>query len=286
MDLHQKLFLYFSALALLAQCQPAMGDPIKDPQKMEAMHEKMDIDGDGRLSLKEVIEFNDLTFKDMAAKASADMEKDGYDTDKDGKVSFEELWNVFQEDFDHQFEGFDIQDKAKTAHEEHQKREKQHTKERFEAADTNKDGKLDKNEFGHFEHPQASPDVLKALVKARVKRKDQDGDGKLDSKEYFADEDMTGYDGNEEKIKKAFSRIDVDGDGKLSEEELYMQETGEHHVLSAFKALLADADTDKDSHLSLDEFLKHMPLIADHKAAGYIHDWMLHHEIEARGDEL
>jgi len=281
MDLHQKLFLYFSALALLAQSQPEMGDPIQDPRKMEAMYKKMDIDGDGKLSLKEVIEFNGLIFKDMAAKASANMESEGYDTDKDGKVSFEEMMNMFQDDSDTSL----LSDDGKKAHEEQQRREKQQTKEKFEAADTNKDGKLDKNELGHFDHPQASPDVLKALVKAQVKRKDQDGDGKLDSKEYFADEDMTGY-GNEEEIKKAFSKIDVDGDGKLSEEELYMEETGEHHVLSAFKALLADADTDKDSHLSLDEFHKHMPLIAEHEAAVHIHDWMLHHEIEARGDEL
>jgi len=274
MDLHQKLFLYISALALLAQCQPEMGDPIQDPQKMEALHKKMDIDGDGRLSLKEVIFFNEFTFKDMAAQAN--MEEDGYDTDKDGKVSFEEMMSVYQADFDKKYG-------AKKGHEEQQKREKQRNKERFEAADTNKDGKLDKNEFGHFEHPQASPDVLKALVKARVKRKDQDGDGKLDSKEYFADEDMTGY--NEEEIKKAFSKKDVDGDGKLSAAELYMQETGELHVSSAFEALMAGADTDKDSHLSLDEFHKHMPLIAESEAAGYIHDWMFHHEIEAR-DEL
>jgi len=271
MDLHQKLFLYFSALALLAQCQPETGDPIQDPRKMEAMHKKMDIDGDGKVSLREFFEFNKLTFNHMAAKESANMEM--YDTNKDGKVSLEEMMNIFQDDSDTSL----LSDDKKKEHEEDKKSQEQQTKERFEAADTNKDGQLDKNELGHFDHPQASPDVLKALVKARVKRKDQDGDGKLDSNEYFADED-----GDEE----TFSKMDVDADGKLSEEELYMQETKENHVHSAFKALLADADTDKDSHLSLDEFLKHMPLIADHKAAGYIHDWMLHHEIEARGDEL
>jgi len=271
MDLHQKLFLYFSALALLAQCQPETGDPILNKSKMEAMHKKMDIDGDGRVSLKEVIDFNELIFKDMAAKESANMESQGYDTNKDGKVSFEEIMNIFQDDSDTSR----LSDDDKKVHEEQKRREEQNSKERFEAADTNKDGQLDKNEFGHFDHPQASPDVLKALVKARVKRKDLDGDGKLDSKEYFAAEGVD---------KVFFSKIDVDGDGKLSEEELYMQETKENHVLSAFKALLADADTDKDSHLSLDEFHKHMPLTSKLEAAGYIHEWMFHHEIEERGE--
>jgi len=267
MDLHQKLFLYFSASALLAQChnvKPEMGDPIKDPQRMmEAMHKKMDIDGDGRLSLYEVMEFYRLNIKVMAANASADR-MEVYDTNKDGQLSFEEM-TVDYEDIDTNR----LSDHEKKILET----EKQHLKDRFEAADTNKDGKLDKNELGQIDWPQASPDVLKALAQTSVKRKDQDGDGKLDPKEFFS--------GLEKNARwKRFAQLDVDGDGKLSEEELYVKESSEHHILSAFKALFADADTDKDSHLSLDEFHKHMPLMGQLVAADYITEWMFHHRID------
>jgi len=271
MDLHQKLFLYFSALALLAQChnvKPKMGDPIKDPQRMmEAMHKKMDIDGDGRLSLNEVIEFSRLTFKVMAANASADR-MEVYDTNKDGQLSFEEMIRDY-EDIDTNR----LSDHEKKILEEQTRTEKQHLKDRFEAADTNKDGKLDKNELGQIDWPQASPDVLKALAQTSVKRKDQDGDGKLDPKEFFSGLEKNGR-------WKKFAQLDVDGDGKLSEEELYVKESSEHSILTAFKALFADADTDKDSHLSLDEFHKHMPLMGQHAAADYITEWMFHHRID------
>jgi len=312
MDLHQKLFLYFSALALLAQSKPKQGepgwvhpweelpetrhpsliseskpeksDPILNKHAMEAMHKKMDIDGDGKVSVKEVIEFHEMTVHDMAVNGTRHHEEVVHDTNKDGKVSLEEIMKFMN--FMESQDGSDtsrLSDDAKKVREEKKKRGEQNAKEKFEAADTNKDGQLDKNELLYFDFPQRRPDVLKALVKARVKRKDQDGDSKLDSKEYFADEDMKGY-GNEEEIKKAFSKMDVDGDGKLSEEELYQHEIFVPKCAKIFEALLADADTDKDSLLSLDEFHKHMPLIAEHEAADYIKDWMLIHRIKAPRD--
>jgi len=277
MDLHQKLFLYFSALALLAQC-----DPTQDPRTMEAIHKKMDSNGDGRLSLNEVFEFSRLTLKHMAAESSGgSMEQ--YDTNKDGKVTWKEVTrSVFEDKPDTSGSGLD--DEGKQWYMEQERKLKQHWQDRFEAADQDKDGKLDSKEIEYLHSPKESlpPHVLKALVMASVKHNDRNVDGKLDSKEYFSFMQSSEHEHEEvteEITEKAFAGLDVDGDGKLSVEELYRQESGEFDMTSAFKALFADADTDKDSLLSLDEFHKHMPLMTETPAASYIAKWM-HHYIE------
>jgi len=273
MDLHQKLFLYFSALALLAQCNPT-----QDPRTMGAIHKKMDSNGDGRLSLNEVIEFSRLTSKDME-EVSSDGSMEQYDTNKDGKVTWKEVMrSVSENTID--TSGFIEVDKKTFM--EQDRYFTQQRKDRFEAVDQDKDGRLDSKEFAYFHSPVESlpPDVLKALVMASVKHNDRNGDGKLDSKEYFSFMQSREYEHEEkteEITEKAFAWLDVDGDGKLSVEELYRQESGEINMTSAFKDLFADADTDKDSHLSLDEFHKHMPLMTETPAGSYIAKWMHHY---------
>jgi len=245
MGLYQKLFLYSSALALLAQCEV---DITQDKKKMTKLHKKMDIDRDGKLSHNEVIEYHKLTLKDMAAQSTALTLKHS-DSNQDGKLSYTEFMASF--------------------HKDSEEEAKEHEKIKFEAADLNKDGTLDESEIGHMEG--ASPHVIEALASARIKRSDQDGDGKLDLKEWNGQAGLE----DDADMKRVFAELDVDGDGKLTAEELYRIESGEYETHSMFRELFAGADTDEDSHLSLDEFHKHMPLMKESGVA----QWMQHLEL-------
>jgi len=255
MGLYQKLFLYSSALALLAQCEV---DITQDKKKMTKLHKKMDIDRDGKLSHNEVIEYHKLTLKDMAAQRTA-LTLEHSDSNKDGKLSYTEFMASFSEDSEEEA--------------------KELEKIKFEAADLNKDGSLDESEIGHMEG--SSPHVIEALASASIKRNDQDGDGKLDFWEW-SEQDSLGEEWEQARLqgldvamKSVFAELDVDGDGKLTAEELYRYESGEYHTHSMFKEMFAGADTDEDSHLSLDEFHKHMPLMKESGVA----QWMQHLEL-------
>jgi len=245
MGLYQKLFLYSSALALLAQCEV---DITQDQKKMKKLHRKMDSDGDGKLSLNEGIEYHKLTLKDMAAQSTR-ITLQHSDSNKDGKLSYTEFMESF--------------------HENSEEEAKEREKIKFEAADLNKDGSLDESEIGHMEG--GSPHVIEALASASIKRNDQDGDGKLDLKEWNGHAGLE----DDEMMKEVFAELDVDGDGKLTAEELYRYESGEYQAHSMFTSLFSGADTDKDSHLSLDEFHKHMPLMKESGMA----QWMEHLEL-------
>merc|ERR1719218_358055 len=176
------------------------------------------------------------------------------DKNKDGKVTLEEMME--------EFSGAD----AKLT---------ELAKAKFAAADKNKDGGLDKEEIALWGHAPADPDVLKVVVAANIKAHDKDGDGKLDSNEL--NEGVN--DGVFSCQPAEIAKLDADGDGKLSEEELHRCESGDHHVHSAFQALFTNADTDKDSHLSMDELQKHMQETPHHSATSQMNSWIHYHEL-------
>lgn len=82
--------------------------------------------------------------------------------------------------------------------------------EQFDAADANKDGKLDTAEMDA--HREAVRSAGRAKAQERWKAVDKDGDGAISRAE--AEESMPG-------VAERFKKFDVDGNGKIEREELH-----------------------------------------------------------------
>eukprot|EP00731_Ephydatia_muelleri_P007586 Em0003g1834a len=153
-------------------------------------------------------------------------------------------------------------------------------KRRFDAADMNKDGQLDKKEYGVFLHPQEYKHMKDVIVDETVGDMDKDNDGFIAVEEYIGDL-WPAYHGERngeevpewvEREKKHFmEHRDKDKDGRLNKEELglWIMPEGYDHVEAEAKHLIYEADVDKDKKLTKDEILKHHDLFAGSQATEF-----------------
>eukprot|EP00092_Neocalanus_flemingeri_P019933 GFUD01021591.1.p1 GENE.GFUD01021591.1~~GFUD01021591.1.p1 ORF type:complete len:639 (-),score=213.67 GFUD01021591.1:258-2174(-) len=144
----------------------------------------------------------------------------------------------------------------------------------FNAADVDKDGQVDYEEFICLMCPSAAAIVCKFRsqyknideVKAAFKRFDSNGDGALDKKELAAAMKSSGQSYADVEIDAIFSLGDVDGDGEVSLEEFVdLMSPSSSEVLAKLrknfknigdvKATFKKIDTDNDGLLSKQEML-------------------------------
>lgn len=135
-------------------------------------------------------------------------------------------------------------------------------KELFVAADLNKDGKLDENEFPLFTSPEDFPMMHDVLYKLAMRRKDLDGDGRLSFDEFMKNELGEQPDQSSESYlmdkEKFESDLDRNKNGFLEKEETIQWLIPDQHEIANDEAehLIAVCDEDKDGQLSLDEIVK------------------------------
>lgn len=91
----------------------------------------------------------------------------------------------------------------------------------WDAADINKDGVLDQDEWVAFSHPAEHPAMLPIILEQTLKEKDKDQDGTISFQEYIADR---GSELNKEALlaeKVKFDDVlDKNRDGKLEGNEI------------------------------------------------------------------
>lgn len=91
----------------------------------------------------------------------------------------------------------------------------------WDAADTNKDGVLDSQEWIAFSHPEEHPTMLPIILQQTLNEKDMDGDGAISFQEFIANR---GSDLNKEALlaeKLKFDDVlDKNHDGKLEGNEI------------------------------------------------------------------
>lgn len=133
-------------------------DEIKETMAQdEKRFHQADTDGDKQLNLEEYHSFYHPVDDERMAKHAIDEQLEKHDKDKDGHISFEEYLHTFN----------DHNDEAKTE-----------LKKDFDANyDTNKDGKLDKEEMRHWVLPD--DEFAAEEPKKLMKEADDDKDGKL-----------------------------------------------------------------------------------------------------------
>ncbi|CAE7768498.1 RCN3 [Symbiodinium sp. CCMP2592] len=237
-------------------------------EQLRALHAKFDQNGDGKVSLSEVLEFAKHMSKAIAGKdVSAIL--DEIDTDKDGKLSLQEHLN----DLHSQADGGDEEELKEL------ERRKAIETEKFLAADEDKDQALNAKEVASLFYPETNPAVLDVVVRDTMKMKDADGDGVLTPKEFweFGEEDLEDQLSEEE--VSDFKKLDKDGNGVLNLEELKAWESGVFHTEAAMVRLLQIADKDGDMMATADELENAREELASSDAQYHLIEWAEHHEL-------
>ncbi|RAL39981.1 hypothetical protein DM860_008121 [Cuscuta australis] len=223
---------------------------------------KIDVDPrDGFVSEHELTEWNtEQSRKEVLHRTEREMEV--HDKNRDGYVSFSEYEPP---SWVQKLESNSVGYEMGWWKEEH-----------FNASDTDGDGLLNVIEFNDFLHPAdtTSPKLLLWLCKEEIRERDSDKDGKVNFNEFFHglfdlvrnyDEDghNTSHHSEESEstpAKKLFDELDKDGDGYLSDVEL-LPIIGKLHPSERYYAkqqadyIIQQADSDKDGRLTLSEMI-------------------------------
>jgi len=237
------------------------------PEQVHKLHRHVDLNGDGKTSVQEILEFAaDMRSRIAASDVGVVMEE--MDLNKDGVLDFEELVR----DFEQWSEG---EDESAEVHASKRALEKA----KFVAADLNGDRVLNLKELPGLLYPETNERVMELVTRSVMQEKDTDQDGQLSPEEFWgtegADQDLAITE--EENID--FRRLDADGNGKLSVQELKTWESGSFHTEDAMKKLFDIADKDSDMHVSAAELESAREAISGTDAQYHLLEWAEHFEL-------
>lgn len=226
-------------------------------RRLAILLKKMDLDNDKFIERNELKAWILRSFSMLSAEESQDRLEDA-DTDDDGKVSWSE---ILQDTYGSDPEDLAIDDKL--IHDD---------KQTFEAADINKDGYLDSEEFKAYTHPEETPRMFPLLLRQALDDKDRDKDGSISFQEFIGNrakaEDKEWLIIEKEKFDYGH---DKNGDGKLDAEEVlsWLVPSNEEIANDEVNHLFAASDDDHDNKLSFEEILDHHDAFVGSEATDY-----------------
>nr|CAH8829737.1 unnamed protein product [Trichobilharzia regenti] len=258
-------------------------------------------DHEAFLGKDEAQRFDDLTPEESKEKLGQIVNK--IDQNGDGQITTDEMaaWiskvsnRMLLEDTDRTWREYGLSDGDKMSWEKHvnelvgedgeyededdetKKTLLQRDERRWKTADTDGDGKLSKEEFLAFLHPEHEPKMRDVIVKETMEEVDKNHDGYVDLDEYIKDL-WTPNSPNEaepEWVKterEEFSkRRDLNGDGKLDAEEVKKWVVPEdfNHVQAEVTHLFSESDADQDGKLSKNEILNRYDLFVGSQATNF-----------------
>ncbi|KZV40263.1 calcium-binding allergen Ole e 8-like [Dorcoceras hygrometricum] len=131
----------------------------------------------------------------------------------------------------------------------------------FQRFDSNKDGKISKDELSGVLKALGSSTSAEELTKM-MEEIDTDKDGHINLQEFasFCKGDADPYNSAEKELREAFELYDQDHDGRISAAELHLILTrlGENCSVGDCAGMIKSVDSDGDGFVSFDEFKKMM----------------------------
>jgi len=262
-----------------------------DFSQLENIHGMVDNDKDGYVTLEELHAFSAKTRHAADLKNSIALIR-SVDSNNDGLISWEELYGPddeldnlekelekngtaaaqpLKENGTATFRSLTLEDLN------HYKKAMAVQKKKFEAADSDGDGKLSAEELRTLKAPHHDDAVMKVYSDWMLSEKDLDGDGLLSQSELWTEDDNPGLVGHTDDAE--FVQLDSDKDGKLTAEEYRRYNSGLHAAEKAFKALLQFADEDKDGRLELNELHGVQHHLGGHDADFHFVEWANHYDL-------
>lgn len=251
-------------------------DPDESVRRLGVIVDKIDSDKDGFVTLAEMQAWIKGTQKKYVEE-DVDRQWKDYGMDAQGKLS----WEAYRQ----KVFGFVEQEKPREGAEKEfeddmaaYRKMEDRDRRRWGQADQDKDGFLNREEFGNFLHPEEAAHMRDLVVTETFEDIDKDKDGKITLEEYIGDmyraEDKT--DDQEpdwvaaERAQFAGQR-DKNNDGYMDFEEVrawIMPEDFDHSEAES-KHLINEADANADGKLSKDEILDKYDLFVGSQATSY-----------------
>jgi len=239
--------------------------PAKDAkEKLAVLLKKMDLNGDKSIERQELYAWILRSFKSLS-KEESDERFDDSDENEDGFVSWKE----------YAAEEFDLDELEKDTSDPMYEEELQLMEEDrilFDAADLDKDGKLDKTEFLAFSHPEEDDSMKPLVIDQVLKSRDKDKDGVLSFQEYLGER---GEGKDKEWLlseKDRFDQeLDKNEDHHLSREEIlgWIIPSNEDTAEEEVNHLFAGADQDVNGLLSFQEIVDNHDLFVGSEATDF-----------------
>ncbi|XP_034186003.1 reticulocalbin-2 [Osmia lignaria lignaria] len=226
-------------------------------RRLGILLKKMDLNNDKFIERNELKAWILRSFSMLSAEESQDRLED-VDIDEDGKVSWDE---VLRDTYLTDSEDAALDEKLISDDEE-----------TFEAADIDKNGYLDSEEFKAYTHPEETPRMFPLLLKQALDDKDTDKDGYISFQEFIGNRAKS--EDKEwliiEKDKFDYEH-DKNGDGRLDSDEIlsWLVPSNEEIASDEVDHLFAASDDDHDNRLSFDEILEHHDTFVGSEATDY-----------------
>ncbi|XP_026466864.1 reticulocalbin-2 [Ctenocephalides felis] len=225
--------------------------PEESKKRLAILLKKMDLNGDSHIQRHELKAWILRSFKNLSEEEAADRFEDS-DLNGDNIVTWAEYVSDTYNMGDEEYLSKD------SVMEEHKLMADD--KVMFDAADANKDGKLDPNEFIVFNNPEEHPQMLPIILQQTLNEKDTNKDNVIDFQEFIGDKaihhDKEWLIVEKEKFDKEY---DKNGDGVLSGNEVlsWVVPSNDEIALEEVDHLFASTDDDHDDVLSFEEILIH-----------------------------
>ncbi|XP_033331412.1 reticulocalbin-2 [Megalopta genalis] len=255
---HHQEFDHEAILGSVKEAEEFDKLPIEESKRrLGILLTKMDLNNNKFIERNELKAWILRSFSMLSDEDSQDRLEDT-DSDKDGKVSWAE---ILQDMYGSDSEDLEADVKLITD-----------DKQTFEAADMNKDGYLDPDEFKAYTHPEETPRMFPLLLRQALDDKDMDKDGYISFQEFIGNRAKAE---NKEWLLVEKDKFDYehdkDKDGRLDSDEIlsWLVPSNDEIASGEVDHLFAASDDDHDNRLSFEEVLDHHDAFVGSEATDY-----------------